>query len=64
MDKAFPACRDSYAQYRKCFSAQSWLWGRANGEVDDECEEAFENFRDCVNAAVAAKKQDRRDFSS
>ena len=56
MEKTFPQCKELYKDYNECFAKQKWVWGRANGEVEDECEDLFNSLRECVLTATEEKK--------
>lgn len=57
MDSRFPECKELNAAYQRCFSAQPFKWGTANGHEEDACEDVFEAFKECVENSLEKKKE-------
>lgn len=48
MAKKFPECKELLEAYQRCFKNKKWTWGHVD---EDECEEAFEKMRECLDEA-------------
>ena len=55
MDRRFPECKALNEAYKKCFAAQPFRWGQADGNVEDKCEEFYDAFRECVESSLEKK---------